>query len=291
MTTNGKIRSKKPSENASKIHWHPGFYGGVEFELKDYKDALVFENEHELSREPLRMDMLIIKKKTDIEIVNQLGIIFRKYNIIEYKSPDDGMSIDDYIKAIGYAFIYKGLGSSIDEIPLDELTVSLCRDTYPRKLIKSIKKYGGNIYEKFPGIYYVTGIAIIPSQIIVTSELVGKDHSILRILSNRAKEEDVRTFLEIYDQIKEPGVKNLANAVVAVSSVANNRLFNQVRRDSMKRMTLMEIMEDDIKEREDAVQVSDIRNIMETMNLSVDEAMDALRIPDDKRVNYKEAIL
>ena len=71
MANKEKIKLKTSSESASKIHWHPGFYGGVEFELKDYKDFLVFENEHELSREPLRLDMLIIKKKTDIEILNQ----------------------------------------------------------------------------------------------------------------------------------------------------------------------------------------------------------------------------
>lgn len=48
------------AEKAEIIHWHPGFYGAVELELKQNKSDLIFENEHQLSKEPLRMDMLII---------------------------------------------------------------------------------------------------------------------------------------------------------------------------------------------------------------------------------------
>ena len=44
-------------------HWHPGFLGAMELEFIDYKDELIFEGEHQLSKEPLKMDLLIIKKK------------------------------------------------------------------------------------------------------------------------------------------------------------------------------------------------------------------------------------
>lgn len=35
----------------------------MELEFIDYKDELIFEGEHQLSKEPLKMDLLIIKKK------------------------------------------------------------------------------------------------------------------------------------------------------------------------------------------------------------------------------------
>ena len=49
----------------TKNHWHPAFCGATEWELKKNKKDLEFEPEHQLSKEPLRMDMLVIKKNTD----------------------------------------------------------------------------------------------------------------------------------------------------------------------------------------------------------------------------------
>ena len=229
------------------------------------------------------MDMLIIKKITDIEIKNQLGVLFRKHNILEYKSPDDGMTIDDYIKTVGYAYIYKGLGNMVDEIPLDELTVTLCRDVYPRELMKSIGRYGGSIEKRFPGIYYITGIVSIPSQIIVTSELDGKEHATLRIISKNAKEEDVRQFLIDSSRFVTQGDINNANAVLQVSVSANKVLFSQLRRDEFMCQALMEIMKDEIQEERDEVFIENIKSLMNTLHLSAEEAMDALNVPEEKR--------
>ena len=38
-------------------------------------------------------------------------------------------------KTLGYAYLYKGLGKRVNEIPLEELTVSIFRATKPRELI------------------------------------------------------------------------------------------------------------------------------------------------------------
>lgn len=110
------------------LHWHPAFYGAAELEFRSNKNDLEFEREYSLSKEPLRADLLVIKKMTDAVIENEIGKIFRKYNMIEYKSPGDGLSIDDYYKTVGYACLYKGLGASVNQIPAGELTVSLVRE-------------------------------------------------------------------------------------------------------------------------------------------------------------------
>ena len=43
------------------ISWHSGFYGAMELELIAEKGLLEFLREYPLSKEPLRMDMLIIR--------------------------------------------------------------------------------------------------------------------------------------------------------------------------------------------------------------------------------------
>lgn len=45
-----------------KNQWHPGFAAAIRMELKDNKDDLIFEEEYLLSKKPLQMDMLIVKK-------------------------------------------------------------------------------------------------------------------------------------------------------------------------------------------------------------------------------------
>ena len=88
---------KKKETDAT--YWHSAFYAGIQIELEDEADNLVFENEHQLSTQPMEIDVLIIKKETDRPVKKNIGRIFKKYNIIEYKSPDDSLSVDDFYHA------------------------------------------------------------------------------------------------------------------------------------------------------------------------------------------------
>ena len=129
-------------QNELNKQWHQGFYGAAELEFRQDKDNLSFEREHYLSKEPLRMDMLIVKKKKELPIKNPIGHLFKMHNIIEYKSPNDGLTIDDFSKTMGYACLYKSLAQTTDEIPLDEITVSLVRERYPRRLMEALESHG-----------------------------------------------------------------------------------------------------------------------------------------------------
>ena len=76
--------------NSSNLRqWHPAFFADIQIELEAERENLIFENEHQLGTKPMEIDALVIKKKSDIPINKNIGRIFRKYNIIEYKSPTD----------------------------------------------------------------------------------------------------------------------------------------------------------------------------------------------------------
>ncbi|MEI3437859.1 MAG: hypothetical protein V8Q83_06605 [Blautia sp.] len=102
--------------------------------------------EYNLSKEPIRIDLLIVKDRKKLgKIKNEIGHIMRTYNVIEYKSPEDGLTIDDFYKTIGYACLYKGYGENVDKIPVNELTVSLFREAYPREMFLALKRHGHEI--------------------------------------------------------------------------------------------------------------------------------------------------
>ena len=158
-----------------------------------------------MSKEPIRIDLLIIKEENAEKVMkNEIGHIMRKYNVLEYKGPGDELSIDTLYKTLGYACLYKGYGKTIDEIPADELTVSLFREAYPRELFFELERKGYVLEEKYPGIYYVRGNILFPVQIVVISRLNRTMHSSLRILSANADIEDIRKFLEQTENMKTP---------------------------------------------------------------------------------------
>jgi hypothetical protein len=69
-------------------------------EFRYNKDDLEFQREYNLSKEPIRVDLLVVKKIGRAWIKNEIGCIFKKHNILEYKSHGDAMSIDDYFKGL-----------------------------------------------------------------------------------------------------------------------------------------------------------------------------------------------
>ena len=74
------------ADKLERDHWHPGFLGAMEIEFMEYlPERLSFDDEHNLSKEPIRIDLLIIKKSKDVVIEEQIGQIFRQHNIVEYK--------------------------------------------------------------------------------------------------------------------------------------------------------------------------------------------------------------
>jgi len=289
-----------------KKYWHPAFCGATEWELKQNKDDLMFDPEHQLSKKPIRMDMLVIKKNADAVIENEIGKLFKQHNVVEFKGSGDGLTIDDYYKTIGYACLYKGLGKSVNEIPAEEITLTLIREAFPRELFDMLKGYGVDVDKKYEGIYYLSGNTTFDTQIIVTRDLDGEKHASLKILSQNAQESDVRRFLEEAKLAKEPGDLQNIDAVLQVSVSANKDLYEEVRRDEKMCQALRDLMKDEIAE-EIAVKIAEeraeeraeatkdtilvnIRKMMKNLNLTAQQAMQTLELSAEDQAKYSAMI-
>ena len=283
------------TEEVTSIKWHSGFCSAMELEFSRYKGLLDFSREFPLSKEPLRIDLLMIKKIKDIVLEIDIGRLFRTYNIIEYKSPKDGLTIDDYIKTVGYAYLYKGLGATVDAVPLSELTATIVRDTEPTELFKKIQSEGGSIEEKYPGVYYITGVVTIPTQFILTSSLSKDFHVCLRVLSNKASEDDIKHFIEMASSFTEPIDKQNADSVMNVSINANREVYDKIRKENpFMCQALRELMKDEIQEEiqtaeqkaVDETLVTSIKNLMKKLGLDAKAAMETLGISAADQLRY-----
>ena len=287
------------AEEVTSIKWHPGFCSAMELEFLQYKGLLDFNREFPLSKEPLRIDLLMIKKIKDVVLDIDIGRLFKTYNIIEYKSPKDGLTIDDYIKTVGYAYLYKGLGATVDAVPLSELTATIVRNTEPTELFKKIQSEGGSVEEKYPGVYYITGVVAIPTQFILTSSLSKDFHVCLRVLSNKASEDDIKRFIEIANTFTEPIDKQNADAVMNVSINANREVYDKIRKENpfmcqALRELMKEEIQEEIKEAEknaaqkaiDTTWLTAIKNLMMKKKCDAKTAMEELCISAADQLRY-----
>ena len=241
--------NENPEENGI-LQWHPAFYAGLQIELAEDRANLIFENEHQLSTRPMEIDILIIKKERDVPVRKNIGQIFRKYNIIEYKSPSDYLNVDDFYKVYGYACFYKADTGGTDVIPAEELTITLVCCRYPRKLIKYLQEKRKYIVKKAgDGIFYIDGDHI-PIQLIVTSQLLETENLWLKNLTNKIeKTASARKLVQEYGKHKND---HLYQAVMDIIVRANTEQFQEV--GSMCD-ALMELMKDKFDEaRKEAVQ-------------------------------------
>lgn len=168
------------------LQWHPAFFAGLQIELSEEADNLEFENEHQLGTKPKQIDVLVIKKDADKPIRKNIGRIFRRHNIVEYKSPEDYLSIDDFYKVYGYTCFYKADATHIDAIKIEELTISFVCHNYPRKLIRHLREHGYDVRKVDAGIYYIEGLQM-PMQLILTSALPEEDgryESVMNLITN-----------------------------------------------------------------------------------------------------------
>ena len=152
--------------------WHPAAVQAFGNELEDNREDLAIEAEYQLTTEPLRIDVLIIKKTRDVAIKKNIAQIFRQCNIIEFKSPDDSATVATYNKTHGYARVY----ASLNNTDIDDLSVTVSSTRHPRDLLAFLKKKPKfKIWQEQPGIYIVEG-EVYATQILVTSELSEKNN-------------------------------------------------------------------------------------------------------------------
>jgi len=213
------------ADNKPALQWHPAFYADIQIEFGDEADKMWMESEHQLGTRPKEIDVLIIKKNSDEPIEKNIGQIFRRHNIVEYESPVDYLSIDDFYKVYAYACFYKADTTTEDAIRVDEITISFVTKSYPIKLIKHLQEVENyTVYEKEEGIYYIVGDRF-PMQIIVTSRLTKEKNFWLKNLTDDIN--DTETVKEITEEYQKNHKSELHRSVMNVIVRANKESFKE----------------------------------------------------------------
>ena len=218
-------QDKERSSEKKPFQWHPANYAGLQIEFEDEKEYLSFEDEHQLGTKPMAIDILIIKNTEGYKVKKNIGRIFKKYNIIEYKSPDDYLSIDDFYKVYGYTCFYKADTPTVNQIEVNELTITFISRKYPRKLLRHLELERGFTIQKIEsGIYYIVGDAI-PLQFIVANKLSQTENLWLKGLTNQLQNYELTAALtKDYYEHKQ---NTLYESVMDIIMRANKKQFEE----------------------------------------------------------------
>lgn len=227
----------------TKLQWHPAFGAALRITLQDEMKYLEMHEEYLLSKKPLQMDVLIIKKLKDIPIRKAIGQIFRKHNIIEYKSPGDGLSINDFYKVYGYACIYQSDTNKVKEIDPEDLTLTFVCSHYPRDMIQHLERIRG-IHTEFQGagIYYLKGDPI-PMQILIAPKLSDKENYWLQSMRTDLQAgEEIRKLMCEYEKHRK------SKDYAAVMDLITRANWEQMEVEKKMCDALKELFAEELKE-------------------------------------------
>ena len=212
------------AEENGRTRFHYGFYAAMEVEYDLLNVPLTYEQEVELGKDPVRLDFLIIKKDPDIVLNDPIGEFFRQVNIFEYKSPEDGLSIDDFYKVQAYGLLYKGFGRKVNELPIKNITLTIVRHTYPRDMLKMLRNSGVVFSNVHPGIYRFECKPFIPVQLVISSQLPVGEYEGLRLLAKGATVEDIKNYAEKAIASDNERIKENAGTVIDVCLAVNHNI-------------------------------------------------------------------
>ena len=244
------------ADETGRVRFHYGFYAAMENEYDLLNIPLTYEREVELGKDPIRLDFLVIKKELDIVLDDPIGEFFRQVNIFEYKSPEDGLSIDDFYKVQAYGLLYKVFGRKVNELPIENITLTIVRHTYPKSMLKMLRDSGIVIHEVHPGIYRFDGKLSIPVQLVVSSQLPLGEYDGLRLITKGATVEDIKNYVERVIASGNERIKENAGTVIDVCLDINKNL------GEIKEMyeAVREVFKDAFaKERRDGIQEANER--------------------------------
>ncbi|MBO5282465.1 MAG: 3-isopropylmalate dehydrogenase [Lachnospiraceae bacterium] len=241
-----KSAAAAAESNAGRLQWHPAFSSAFQIELAEDIEELLINVEYQLTRKPLIMDVLVIKKADSYKCRNKIAEFFRGHNIIEYKNPQESYGINDLCRTFAYAGIYQSNTEREAEIDPADITITVVCGKLPRKVIHKLKEMYGIVFHMCePGIYRADQNMPFPLQFIINTGLDPEKFKWLsRLRCNLTVEADVKVLANEY-RGKEKNL--LYETAMDVIMRANKGVYREAKGMCQ---ALRELFAEELEERE-----------------------------------------
>ena len=263
--------------------WHKAFEALLRLTIYKYKGVSI-QTEVEIGVDAPRMDYMILTEEKEQEFEESIFKIFRQTNVLEFKRPSDALNWRVIYKIIGYAGLLIGTAEHENDMPKDQVTISIFRSVKNPELFKEMEEAGELVRTETPGIYHVTRLTKLPFQIVITSELEGGEYAAYRALTDRAGETDIERVIDDLENETNDVLKDYYGIFLNLIAEKNLDVFAEIRRDdAMKYPALMKVFEEDVNAQIQETTVDHLKDIMESFKCTIEQAMDVLHISQDER--------
>ena len=134
---------------------------------------------------------------------------------MEYKSPEDYLTINDFYKVYGYCCFYQSDTEHVCEIPPEELTITFICNHYPRNLIQHLEKVRKLQIKKKSQGYIILLVMQFQFQLLITKELNLEENRWLGSLrSNIKNQSEIEAILKEYEEKKNSKLYQAAMEVI-----------------------------------------------------------------------------
>ncbi|MDE7207033.1 MAG: hypothetical protein K2N90_07745 [Lachnospiraceae bacterium] len=288
--------------NDRNTQWHMAVAPAIRLELMEYGDILDYIPERLLNTKSLQIDLLVIKKSGTTVIENEIGKIFKRSNIIEYKSPHDSEGVNEYFKAYAYASLYKISESGTSGNP-EEITITMIRRGKPYKLFKWFEAHACTVRKRYDGVYYIENAGFFETQVIVGKELNDENHIWLKSLTDRLDREQAKELIRQSGKLLDRPESDYAESVLQVVSKANRKVFEELKKeDGDMYSALVELMQPEIDEATEKVRnetwdeasakktLEAVDNAMKKLHMSFEEACAFMDITPAQHETYMQVV-
>ncbi len=226
----------------SKIDWHAGFVPAMKLEFIENENDLVFEEEHPVDKRGNWIDLLIIKNSGNVRLKNKIGAIFNRFNIVEYKSPNDTVTLGAFYKALAYTGLYLKEIHQYERYGSREFTMTIVCYGRPIKLMKQLARDGIICTEtEVSGIYRISGCIPFRAQIIVTSRLPD-EYVWLKLLTDKATKARVKSLITGTEALQDPIHKEYADRIANTFVSANSDYINKLNEEEPNMCEAVELL-------------------------------------------------
>jgi len=222
-------------------------------------------HEYELYKNPMKIDVVVVKKPANVVLKNTAMKFFRNHNIIEFKGPVDSLTIQGYDRVMSYFYAYL----SQESLSFAEVAITFISVRKPLKLLDTLQKERNYkiICAKDAGIYYITAEGIPVTQLIVSKEAQAADLTWIRALR------DDLSLKEGLEMIKKFGSEEdvvqsllLANKTL-LEELANMEVKDPKIRKLFEKMTGKSFVEVRMEGRQEGLQEGMQKGIQEVFTL------------------------
>ena len=209
------------SLESRRTNYRNGFYACLRYHHGLTHAGFRYERGVRLGDEHVKRDLPIINKDSDAQLLDPIGGFSRYCNPVEYRSPLDSLSIDDFYAAQGYALIFKGYKRLVNQLHIEDMTLTLACIDHPKAMVDTLVRSGAKVTEAHPGIYRIEGKISVNTQLVIIPHLQKGVYEGLGLLVTGASKLELEGYMEQAAGTHDAYLIDNARAVVSACLLAN----------------------------------------------------------------------